>query len=311
MTQPIELSRQPTKIRLGLILSMGILAVSLAAVLIRLAIAAAGGGGVSFSLFLSAARLIIASTFLLPVWQGLHLSQQRPAALFLSGAAGLCLAMHFAAWITSLSFTSIAASATLVTTNPIWVALISWIWFGDKPTRITALGIGVALGGGFLIASSDLQTGIGNHPLLGNLLAILGAILASLYILLGREAQKQGMGIGGYVAIAYSTGALFLLPLPFLAGGGYLGYPLAVYGYTALMAIASQVIGHTSINWSVKWISPTLVALALLFEPVGASVLGYFVFKEIPGMAVLAGAALVLVGMAIAIAGDRKPSVAQ
>jgi drug/metabolite transporter (DMT)-like permease len=130
--------------------------------------------------------------------------------------------------------------------------------------------------------------------------------MASLYFLLGREAQRHGLTIGRYAAIAYTTGAIVLLPLPPLAGVSYWGFPTAVYLYTLLMALSAQVIGHTALNWSVRWTSPTLVALMLLFEPVGASILGYLIFRQMPGQAVLVGAGIVLLGVAIAVLGDRQ-----
>jgi drug/metabolite transporter (DMT)-like permease len=222
-------------------------------------------------------------------------------------AAGVCLSVHFATWITSLSFTSIAASTTLVTTNPVWVALLSWLWFKEKPTKLTMLGIGVAFMGGVWIASGDAgATNAGSNPLLGNVLALVGAWMASLYFLLGREAQQRGLGIGSYVAVAYSTGALILLPLPLIFGSNYVGYPIAVYLYVLLMAVASQLIGHTTINWAVRWISPTLVTLAILFEPVSSSFLGFLIFDEVPGLPVLAGAVVLLGGVALAVFGARE-----
>jgi drug/metabolite transporter (DMT)-like permease len=221
-----------------------------------------------------------------------------------AAAAGICLAVHFATWITSLSFTSIAASTTLVTTNPVWVALLCWLWFKEKLTRLTLLGIGVAFVGGVLIALADTgAVSAGNNPPLGNFLALVGAWMASLYFLLGREAQRRGLGIGSYVVVAYSTGALVLLPLPLIVGSNYVGYPVAVYAYILLMAVLSQVVGHTTLNWAVRWISPTLVTLAILFEPVGSSFLGYLIFNEVPGLLVLLGAGVLLSGVAIAIAG--------
>ncbi|HEY9646495.1 MAG TPA: DMT family transporter [Chroococcidiopsis sp.] len=308
MTDSPSAIRPPTARQIGGVMTIGILAVSSAAIFIRLAIAAAGGSGVGFSLFLSAARLTVASVVLLPVWRNMQISRQRPAAVLYAIAAGLALAVHFATWISSLSFTSIAASATLVTTNPIWVALISWLWFAEKPSRLTALGIAVAFGGGTMIALGDGGLSAGSNPLLGNGLALIGAVMSSLYFLLGREAQRNGISIGRYAAIAYGTGAIALLPLPALAGINYLGYPAGVYLYTLLMAVTSQVVGHTALNWSVRWISPTVVALALLFEPVGASALAYFVFAEVPGVLVLVGAVTVLSGVAIAVLGDWKKS---
>jgi len=300
----MKILKQPLPWQVGLVLVAGVFAVSTAAIFIRLAIASAGVRGVEFSLFLSASRLAIASLLLLPAWRNLKPSQLSPGALRYAAAAGICLAAHFATWITSLSFTSIAASTTLVTTNPVWVALLCWLWFKEKLTRLTVVGIGVAFVGGVLIALGDTgAVSAGNNPALGNFLALVGAWMASLYFLLGREAQRRGLGIGSYVVVAYSTGALVLLPLPLIVGSNYVGYPVAVYAYILLMAVLSQVVGHTTLNWAVRWISPTLVTLAILFEPVGSSFLGYLIFNEVPGLLVLVGAGVLLSGVAIAIAG--------
>jgi drug/metabolite transporter (DMT)-like permease len=306
----MRLLRQPQPWQVGVVLVIGVFAVSTAAIFIRLAITSAGVSGVGFSLFLAASRLAIASLLLLPAWRNLRATQLNPGALRYAAAAGICLALHFATWITSLSFTSIAASTTLVTTNPVWVAILSWLWFKEKPTKLTLLGIGIAFAGGVLIAMGDSgATTAGSNPPLGNFLALVGAWMISLYLLLGREAQQRGLGIGSYVTVAYSTGALVLLPLPLLFGSNYLGYPVAVYLYIVLMAIAAQVIGHTTINWAVRWIAPTLVTLAILFEPVSSSVLGYLIFKEVPGLLVLVGGVVLLGGVALAVFGAReKPS---
>lgn len=303
----MKILKQPLQWQVGLVLLGGVFAVSTAAIFIRLAMqanASAGISGVGFSLFLAASRLAIASLLLLPAWRNLRTNQLSPGALRYAGAAGVCLALHFATWITSLSFTSIAASTTLVTTNPVWVAILSWLWFQEKPTKLTILGIGVAFTGGVLIALGD-QAGVnvGSNPFLGNSLALVGAWLVSLYLLFGREAQRRGLGIGTYVAIAYSVGAIILLPLPLLFGSTYVGYPVVVYLYIVLMAIAAQVVGHTTLNWAMRWISPTFVTLAILFEPVSSSFLGYLIFNELPGLLVLLGAVVLLGGVAIAIAG--------
>ncbi|MBE9127989.1 MULTISPECIES: DMT family transporter [unclassified Coleofasciculus] len=300
----MRIFKQPLPWQVGLVLVVGVLSISSTAILIRLAIASANVSGVGFSLFLSASRLTVASLLLLPAWRHLQATQLSPGALGYAVGAGVCLALHIAAWITSLSFTSIAASTTLITTNPIWVAIITWLWYREKPTRLTVLGIGIAFAGGILIATGDAGTGsAGSNPSLGNLLALVGAWMVSLYLLLGREAQRRGLGIGSYVAVAYTTGALVLLPLPLLVGTSYLDYPIPVYLYILLIAIASQLIGHTSLNWAVRWISPTLVTLAILLEPISSSFLGYLIFQEVPGLWILVGAVIVLVGVALAVCG--------
>ncbi len=303
----MRILRQPLSWQVGLVLIAGVFAVSTAAIFIRLAIASAGVSGVGFSLFLSASRLAIASLLLLPAWQSLQPAQLSPGAFRYAAGAGVCLSLHFATWITSLSFTSIAASTTLVTTNPVWVAILSWLWFKEKPTRLTMLGIGVAFAGGVFIGFGDAgAVTAGTNPPLGNFLALIGAWMASLYFLLGREAQRRGLSIGSYVVVAYTTGALALLPLPLIFGSKYVGYPVAVYLYILLMAVTSQVVGHTALNWSVRWISPTLVTLAILFEPVSSSFLGYVIFREVPGLPVLVGAGVLLGGVALAVYGTRK-----
>ncbi|MCU0535002.1 MAG: DMT family transporter [Hydrococcus sp. Prado102] len=303
----MKIANKPQQWQVGSILGIGVLAVSTAAIFIRLSTEAAGVRGVEFSLFLAASRLIIAAIALLPAWKQLIQTQVLKTAYYYATGAGLCLAVHFATWISSLSYTSIAASTTIVTTNPIWVSLLSWIWFKDKPTKLTALGIAVALVGGIFITVADKNVG-GNssNPLLGDLLALFGAWMASLYLILGREAQRSGLNISSYITVAYSVAAIVLLPLPWLFGTGYIGYPNLVYVYVFLMAILSQLIGHTSFNWAVRWISPTFVTLVLLFEPISSSFLGFVLFKEVPPALVLLGGVILLVGVAIAILGAKN-----
>lgn len=301
--------------QVGLILVLGVLAVSAAAVLIRLAFASAlannvvTAGSVGFSLFIAATRLLIASVIFLPAWHRVRSQTISPQAWGFAIAAGVALALHFATWITSLAFTTIAASTTVVTTNPVWVALLSWFWLKEKPSNLTIVGIALALTGGITIAFGDTKTTeAASNPLLGDFLALLGSWCASSYLLLGREAQKRGLDTSSYVVIAYTMAAIVLFPLPLFFGTGYTGYPLAVYGYIALMAILSQVIGHTTLNWAVQWISPTLVTLAILFEPISSSILGYLIFAEVPKNAVLVGAVIVLVGVAIAVREEARQS---
>lgn len=299
-------SSKPQIWQVAVILTIGVFAVSTAAIFIRLSMATAGVQGVGFSLVVAALRLTLASLILLPAWRNVRRLQPSRRAWLYAIAAGGSLAVHFAMWISSLSYTSIAASTTLVTTNPVWVALISWGWWKEIPSKQTILGIAIALLGSILIAFGTVEAAESyTNPLLGDGLALVGAWAASCYFLLGREAQRQGMGVGSYVAVAYSASALVLLPLPLIWGTSYAGYPLMVYVYIFLMALVSQAIGHTSCNWAVRWISPTLVTLAILLEPVSASLLGYLIFKELPSVGVGIGAIAILTGVAIAVLGTR------
>ena len=292
---------KPKSWQVGIILGIGVLAASTSAIFVRLAMEAAGKQGLDFSLFLAASRLSLASLILLPTWRKINTTNVNTKAYYYAIAAGLCLALHFATWISSLAFTSIAASTTLVTTNPIWVALLSWWFLQEKLSRKTMTGIFIALVGGILIALGDSNTSNNyTNPILGDSLALIGSWMVSLYFLLGSQAQKQGLSLGSYSAIVYTTAAILLLPLPLLFGNGYVGYADRVYFYVLLIAIVPQLIGHTSFNWSLRWISPTFVTLSILFEPIGASFLGFILFAEIPSVFVLIGGAIVLSGVAIA-----------
>ena len=299
--------KKPAGWQVRLILAIGVLMTSTSAIFIRLSFVITGHSGISFSIFVAAARLIVTAILLIPSWRNFRSKAHSPQTYYYAITAGICLAFHFVTWISSLSFTSIAAATTLVTINPIWVALLCWLWWGEKPHRWVIAGIIIALSGGVLIAFGDSNASQ-NHsnPLLGDALALLGSLLASLYLLFGREAQKQGLGIGQYILIAYTTAALCLLPLPLFSPQGYWDYPPLVYLYIILMAIFPQMIGHTSINWSINWISPTIVTLAILFEPLGSSFLGWLIFREIPPLTVLGGGLILLLGVAIAAIGDNK-----
>lgn len=273
----------------------------MAAIFIRQTMATAERYDVGFSLFIAATRLIIASLILLPTWRKVELATITPKASLAATAAGICLGLHFATWITSLAFTSIAASTTLVTTNPIWVAILTRWWFKESLSRRTILSIGVALAGGMLVTFGSTEVGSSSNPLLGNILALFGSWMVSLYLVLGKQAQQQGLKIGNYIAIVYTSAAIFLLPLPLLFGTSYFGYSPEVYWYLLLMAIVSQLIGHTSFNWALRWISPTFIALSILFEPIVSSCLGLVVFAEIPSMLTIIGGAVLLGGVSITV----------
>ena len=295
---------RPTVWQIALILTIGLLAISTAAGLVRLALATVPQTSVGFSLLIAALRMLLAAIGLCPTWANLQRSPPSRSALGYAIAAGIALALHFATWITSLSYTSIAASTTIVTTNPIWVALLTWLIEGNPPSCLTLIGISIALGGGGWIGLEGANLPSGSARI-GNGLALIGAWAASGYLWLGRAAQRRGLGVTQYVAIAYGTAAIVLLPLPLLAGVSYLGYSPLTYGYIALMALLPQLIGHTSFNWAMRWVAPTTVTLVILLEPVGASLLAFWWFGEVPGLRVLLGAVVLLIGVAIAVLSQR------
>lgn len=290
------------KLHLFLILIIAIVGISSSAIWIRLALDSSSTEGVGFSLVIAGLRLTLATLILFVTPQPKSSLKLPLSVIFLSLLSGVMLAGHFATWITSLSYTSITASTTLVTTTPLWVILFSWLFFREKPHPKTLIGIIIAITGSVCLTVFDEPSSriILGHSIWGNSLALIGAVFASLYLLLGKEIQKKQCSLSQYVRLAYGSSALCLLPLPFLFKTSYQGYSLSVYGYILGLAIFSQVIGHTCFNWSMKYLSPLQVSLIILTEPVGASLLGIIFFQEIPSPRVIMSALVIVVGVVIA-----------
>lgn len=310
---------RPSSLTISLVLFIGLIAASTAALFVRLGYAAGEGlSEVGLGLAMAALRLCFASLLLIPLWYRTHNEDSpQPGAYWFAIGAGVFLAIHFASWIPAFAFTSIAASTTIATSSPVWVAILLWLWRGELPSRLTMAGIAIAIGGAVVLALGDAGgDGAGSNPLLGDGLALIAALGFSFYFLMGQEAQRRGLSTSRYVAIAYAIGALTLLPIPFMVGPHYGELPGMVILFGLLLALVPQLIGHTSFNWAVKWVTPTIVTLVILIEPIGASILGFLFFGEVPGWLVLFGAVILLGGVATAVAGradgessNSEPSV--
>ncbi|MBA3944042.1 MAG: DMT family transporter [Herpetosiphonaceae bacterium] len=281
-----------------LVLFVGVLVVSTAAIFINLA----QHRGAS-PLTIAAGRLTFAAILLTPYALKRHKSEivavsTRDRALALLG--GGLLAVHFASWITSLTFTSVASSTALVSTNPLFVGLASVVLFHERIRHSVLLGIALTIAGSALIGLSDRSGGHGSQPLLGDLLALVGAITASGYFLVGRELRKR-LGIVPYIWMVYSIAAVVLLLWMALAGDSLLGLPAVVYGLLFLLALGPQLTGHTAFNWCLKHLSATFVTVAVLGEPVGSALLALLllpnqqlaVLQIIGGLVLVAGIGVV------------------
>lgn len=281
-----------SSLRVWLVLGVAIAAVSSAAVLVRLADAP----GVVVAFY----RMVFASLILVPVTlRSLVRTPLRGRMLLLTLLAGALLGLHFATWISSLSFTTVAASVSLVTTAPLWVALFAWFFGGKAPTFAILVSVLLAVAGAAIIGFGDLSGG--TAPLLGDGLALIGAASAAGYLLLGRHVQRAGVGLNAYVGVAYATAAVALAPLPALFGMPYGGYAASTIGWVILLALVPQLIGHTGINYAMKRLDPTLVATTMLLEPIGATLLALVVFGESPAVLTIIGAAVLLGGVAFTV----------
>ncbi|MFN4280937.1 DMT family transporter [Thermosynechococcus sp.] len=298
-------ANRPPPWQIALVLGMGVAAVSTAAVLVRWGVAGlpthAGETTVALSIFLAAGRLGVAALLLIPqlaTWPWPDLTRQN---LRWALAAGVALAAHFSLWFTSLNYTSVAASTTLVTTTPIWSALGGYLWQRQTLQPRTWVGMAIALGGSALIGTGEPTSAGARNPLWGNGLAIAAAWAVSAYFICGQAAQKAGLSIHRYAFVAYATAAAVLLPLPPLLGLGYTGWPPKLYAAILLLALIPQLVGHTSLNWGMRWLSPTGVTLLVLAEPMVASLFALLLFGEVPTTAVIIGGTLVLVGLSVAL----------
>ena len=300
---------RPSSLRIALVLAAGVTAASTAALFVRLGYSAGEGlSDVGLGLMMATLRLCFASILLLPLWyRTRNEDAPQPGAHWFALGAGVFLAIHFASWVPAFAFTTIAASTTIAMSAPIWVAIMLWLWRGEIPTRLTIAGIAVAFGGAVVLTVGDAGgDGAGSNPLLGNALALVAALGFSFYFLMGQEAQRRGLGTSRYIAIAYAVGALSLVGVPFMVGPHYGEIPWMIFVYGLLLAMVPQLIGHTSFNWAVRWVTPTLVTLIILLEPVGATILGVIFFQEIPGWIVLLGALILLGGVALAVYGQDR-----
>lgn len=279
-----------------LALLLGVAAVSWAAPLIRLTHAPAE--------VIAALRLAIAAPPVLVgalLWRRHELRTLRHVDLALAVAAGLALACHFLAWVAAVQRTSVIASAVLVTTQPLFVAAAGRVLLGERPTGRQLLGIALATSGAALLAGGDLRDA---GSLGGDALALLGAIFAAAYFLVGRRLRRTHSNLA-YVGVVYPVAAAALLAAVLASGHPLLGWPREAYGYIALLALVPQLIGHTSLNWALGSLSAVAVAIAVLGEPVGATLIAATLLDEPPTLVQLIGGATVLAGVAIALTGQR------
>ncbi|MDQ2695653.1 MAG: DMT family transporter [Pseudomonadota bacterium] len=289
-------------------LTTAILAVSTSSIFIRFAQEDAP------SLVIAALRLTFATLLLAPVVWIRHREEFKSLTrheVFLGFVSGSFLAVHFATWISSLEFTSVASSVVFVSTGPLWVALLSPLVLGERLERSALVGLGIAILGGTIIGMSDacrwdrglicpdLHQVMQGRAMWGNFLALAGAWAVSGYLIIGRKLRAK-MSLLPYIFLVYGISAIVLIFFMLASGQSPLGYPGRTYGWIFLLAFFPQLIGHSTYNWVLRYIPATLVAIITLAEPLASAVLAYMVLNEIPTRAVLFGGLLILAGIYLA-----------
>lgn len=296
------------RVALPFALLTAILAVSTASVFIRFAQTEAP------SLVIAALRLTCATLLLAPLALTRHREELQGLTrheILLGAVSGIFLAVHFATWISSLEYTSVASSVVFVSTGPLWVALLSPMLLNEQLRRAAILGLLIAILGGLTIGLSDvcawnngLQCPELNHimegrAMWGNILALVGAWTVSGYLIIGRKLRAK-MSLISYIFLVYGMSAIALLLIMFSAGQSPLGYPSRTYGWIFLLAAFPQLIGHSTYNWVLRYVPATFVALITLVEPIGSAILAYIILRETPSKGVLLGGLLILIGIYLA-----------
>lgn len=255
-----------------LALLVGTIAVSTGAIFARLADAPA--------LVIAAYRLGLATLILAPVaWHKARdeIKTLSKRDLKLAVISGFFLALHFATWISSLDYTSVANSVVLVNTNPLWVGLLTPLIAKERVKRAAVYSIGISVIGGAIIGYGDFATG--GKALLGDGLALAGSICAAIYLLLGRSLRRK-LSLVAYIFICYGSAAVILwimvLSLRLPITGFSPGTVAAFWG----MALIAQIIGHSAYNWALRWLTAGLIAVSMLGEPIGSTILAYLIFDE-------------------------------
>lgn len=290
----------------GVVLPVGILAVSTASILIRYAQMYVS------SLTIAAFRLTLAALIIFPYVLLRHrreLVAVNRSDLRLALFSGSLLAVHFASWISSLAFTTVASSVVLVTTTPIWVGILGPVFLGERASPKHIWGMSFALLGGIIIAVTDScwvssqgfscpglwEPGV-NRALWGDFLALLGALSGAGYLMVGRYL-RQRQSLSTYIFLVYGMAAVILVLVMLAVDGLPVGYPARVYGWFVLLAVVPQLLGHTIFNWALKYLSTALVSISLLGEPVGSTLLAALLLGETPSYLKIFGAILILVGI--------------
>lgn len=274
------------------IIAVAIVAVSTSAILIRLSAAP--------SLVKAFYRALFTTIFVLPLaarHRGAFAGMRR-RDLAIAFVSGFALAVHFAAFFESLDWTSVAAAVTLVQVQPIFVAVGAWLLLDERLTGRMVGGILLSLAGATALSGGGLIGPglVGANPLYGNLLAVLGAILAAGYVLAGRSL-RQRLPLGPYVLVVYGASTVALLAFVLADGAALTGYPPREWALFLGMALGPGLLGHTLINWALKYVESSVVSVTLLGEPVGSALLAVVLFAEVPGIATVVGGIVVLLGI--------------
>lgn len=284
---------------------IGVISISLSAILVKLA--EADSGVIAFY------RLLFSVLIMSPIFIYKYipeLKQLNKRDWIFSLVAGIFLAFHFILWFESLNYTSVASSTVLVTLQPLFAFIGTYFFFKEKLSVKTIISGIVAIIGSFLISWGDFK--VSGSALYGDLLALIACALITGYLLFGQDVRKR-ISLITYTMVVYSSSTVCLFFYVLLKGESFGPYSPMTWIWFLLLAIIPNLLGHTLFNWAVKWVSTNVISISVLFEPVGAAILAYFVFAEkliatqiIGGLIVIFGLLLFVIDLKIFIKIFRK-----
>lgn len=278
--------------------AIGVISVSTSAIFVRLADAP--------SSMIANYRLLLAVIIMLPLVLLKYRDEFKRIEKrdwMASIAAGVFLALHFILWFESLNHTSVASSTVLVTTQPIFAFLGGYLFFKEKFTSGAVISLIIAFTGSVIISWGDFQ--ISGMALFGNFLALLGAIAITGYFLFGQNVRKR-LSLITYSFLVYAISAVTLIVYNVVLDVPFTGYSQSTWIYFLALAIIPTFFGHTLFNWALKWLNASTITMGILFEPVGASVLAYFVLGEMITWSQFLGGTIVIFGLMLFIFSTTK-----
>jgi len=277
---------------------IGVISVSLSAIFVKLA--SADSGVIAFYRMLFSI-LIMLPWFLMKYSNEIKVLSKRD--WIFSSIAGVFLSFHFILWFESLNYTSVASSTVLVTMQPLFAFIGTYLFFKEKITLQTFAAGGIAILGSVLISWGDFQ--ISGTALYGDILALIACALITGYLLFGQDVRKR-LSLVTYTMVVYSVSTITLFFYIIIKGESFGPYPAIDWMWFILLAIIPNLLGHNLFNWALKWTSTNVISIAILFEPVGAALLAIFIFNEYLTVSQIVGGLVVILGIMLFVVDLKK-----
>jgi drug/metabolite transporter (DMT)-like permease len=279
-------------------LIIGVMAVSASAIFVKFS--SAPSGVIAFY------RLLFSVLFMLPIFLIKYVKEllliSKRDWLFAT-LAGVFLAFHFILWFESLNYTSVASSTVLVTLQPLFAFIGTYLFFKERFSLKAMVCALLAIIGSVIISWGDFR--ISGTALFGDILALLACALVTAYLMFGQSVRKR-LSLITYTFVVYSISSMVLFLYVLIAGESLYPYPKSDWVNFILLALIPTLLGHSLFNWALKWISTSVISMAILFEPVGATILAYYLLSEKVLLTQLLGGSIVIVSISLFLLNERR-----